>query len=89
MLNPDRLPLRPPPSGVTRLSVVPKSRKVIQTSIRIDPDIAERLKTAAKILSDEAKAEGYEPFTRDDLIEHACKRWLEEWEEERAAKRRR
>lgn len=90
MQTPNRLPLRPPPAlEPPSVSVAPPSPKVRKTTVSMESDTWERLQEAARVLSEEARADGRKPFARDDVIEHACKRWLEEWEQERAAKRRR
>lgn len=81
------LPLLPD-TRETRLSLVPVSRKATRNSLKMGDDIWTRMKEAARVLSDEAKADGRDPYTRDDLIEHACKRWLEEWESTREKRRK-
>lgn len=69
------------------LSLAPKSRKVMKTSIEMGVEVWARMEEAARTLSEEAKAEGRKGFSRQDLIEHCCLRWLEEWDAERGAKR--
>ena len=70
------------------MSLVPESRKATRNSLKMGDDIWERMKNASQSISERLKADGRDPLTRDDLIEHACKRWLEEWENQESAKRR-
>jgi hypothetical protein len=66
---------------------IPITRKASRTSVKLPDELWERLKHAAQLLSDEAKRDGREPLTRDDVMEHACRWWLQEWDSERKKKK--
>lgn len=71
------------------MGLVPQTRKATRNSVKMEDEVWERMLAAAKTLSEEARSDGRDPYTRDDLVEHACKRWLEEWEADRERKKKR
>lgn len=71
------------------IPVEPKKRKVVRTSVKLPPELWEVLEDAARVFTQEAKEDGRETFSRDDVIEHACRWWHQEWLAGRDKRRRR
>lgn len=72
------------PLQVDRIPIAPISEKVSRTSVSLPDELWDDLMDATKVLSDRAKRDGRKPFTRDDVIAHACRWWLEAWREQNA-----
>lgn len=66
----------------------PMTEEVWRTSLQMPTTVWEEMTEAAKLISEEAKAEGRRPLSRDDVITHACRWWLQSWKEERKSKKR-
>lgn len=79
----------PPRMERLRVSqIIPPSEKIVRTSVKLPDWMWPQLAEIARIESEEARAEGREPFTRDDVVFHFCRYGIEHWKADRAKKKR-